>query len=262
MPQYSMNYDTDGAVQNNAPREPHNDNQRDDMRRPPGREIRFRIPNILKTALIFIAGAIALISWEMAAPEGYRPSTFVGVYDARITAAVKASELQQQTAFDAWAAQVKLAADQQSEHYKATTQGVLANYAASYDQVKISTQAAYQFQAQYASTIMQQKVAQQGSDIGIINFMRGFGRIMNGLEPGAGDASLGYADELGGVLQQEVTDAAKQGTGTFVVDWAHGLPTPEQVAATLDNIKPLRLPPPPVIGEKRTTIGGLSPEGE
>ncbi|MEC3949294.1 hypothetical protein [Sphingobium sp. HWE2-09] len=215
----------------------------------------FAFPSILKTTAVFLAGAAVLFTMETAAPEGYRPSTFIGTYDARITAAVKAAELQQQSRFDAWAANVKLAADQHAEQYKAVTQGVLTNYAASYDQAKIATQAAYEFQGRYASTIMGQKTQEQGADIGIINFMRGFGRIMNGLEAGAGDNALGYADDLSGKLQDEVTDAARKGAGTPVVDWARGLATPDEVAAKLASIQPLRLPPPPPMGEQRVTIG-------
>ncbi len=215
----------------------------------------FAFPSILKTTAVFLAGAAVLFTMETAAPEGYRPSTFMGTYDARITAAVKAAELQQQSRFDAWAASVKLSADQQSEQYKAVTQAVLMNYTASYDQAKIATQAAYEFQSRYASTIMSQKTAEQGTDIGIINFMRGFGRVMNGLEPGAGDNALGYANDLSGTLQDEVTDAARKGSGTPVVDWARGLATPDEVAAKLASIAPLRMPPPPPIGEQRVAIG-------
>src|SRR3546814_17296858 len=90
------------------------------------------------------------------------------------------------------------------QQYKAVTEGVLTNYTASYDQAKIATQAAYEFQGRYASTIMGQKTQEQGADIGIINFMRGFGRIMNGLEAGAGDNALTYADDLRGQPQDEV----------------------------------------------------------
>ena len=215
----------------------------------------FAFPSILKTAAVFLAGAGVLFTWETAAPEGYRPSTFMGTYDARVIAAVKAAELQQQSRFDAWAAKVKLAADQQAEQYKAVTQGVLANYTASYDQAKIATQAAYEFQDRYASTIMNQKTAEQGTDIGIINFMRGFGRIMNGLEPGAGDDAISYAGDLSHTLQDEVTDAARKGSSTPVVDWARGLATPDEVAAKLTSIEPLRLPPPPPMGEQRVPIG-------
>jgi hypothetical protein len=215
----------------------------------------FTFPSILKTAAVFLTGAAVLFTWETAAPEGYRISTFMGAYDGRIAAAVKAAELEQQSHFDAWAASVKLAADQQSEQYKAVTQGVLANYTASYDQVKIAAQAAYQFQGAYAQTIMGQQTAEQGTDVGIINFMRGFGRVMNGLQPGAGDNAIGYAKDLSGTLDDEITNAARKGTSTPVVDWARGLATPDQVAAKLQSIKPLRLPPPPSLGERRAAIG-------
>src|SRR3546814_1443789 len=105
------------------------------------------------------------------------------------------------------------------QQYKAVTEGVLTNYTASYDQAKIATQATYEFQGRYASTIMGQKTQEQGADIGIINFMRGFGRIMNGLEAGAGDNELTYADDLSGQLQDEVKEAARKGAGTPDVDW-------------------------------------------
>src|SRR3546814_16128328 len=52
----------------------------------------FTFPSILKTTAVFMTGAAALFTWETAAPEGYRISTFMGTYDARIAAAVKRSE--------------------------------------------------------------------------------------------------------------------------------------------------------------------------
>src|SRR3546814_6988358 len=90
--------------------------------------------------------------------------------------------------------------------------------------------------------------------------MRGFGRIMNGLVAGAGDNALTYADDLSGQLQDEVTEAARKGAGTPVVDWARGLATPDEVAAKLASIQPLRLPPPPPMGEQRVTI--RNPSGD
>src|SRR3546814_1101700 len=68
----------------------------------------FTFPSILKTTAVFLTGAAALFTWETAAPEGYRISTFMGTYDARIAAAVKAAELQQQSRFDSLAANVKV----------------------------------------------------------------------------------------------------------------------------------------------------------
>lgn len=255
-PQYAISYDGD-AAQTHSPTA-HNDNHdgpRDMQERRARREIRFRVPSIIKTAAVFMTGAAMLFSWETYAPEGYRISTFMGTYDARIAAAVKAAELQQQTRYEVWAAEVKLAADQQAEQYKAVTQGVLQNYSATYDRGKIITQAAMELQGRYASTLMSQKTQEQGMDLGIINLMRGFGRIANGLENGAGDDALGYADNLSKTLQSEVTEAARLGSGTSVVTWDTGLASPSEVAATLSSIKPLHIPPPPSIGEARVTIG-------
>lgn len=255
-PQYKITYDGD-AAQTHSPTA-HNDNQATahemQERRGP-REIRFRVPSIIKTASVFMTGAAMLFAWETYAPEGYRISTFMGTYDARIAAAVKAAELQQQTRYEVWAAEVKLAADQQAEQYKAVTQGVLQNYSATYDRGKIITQAAVEMQGRYASTIMNQKTQEQGMDLGIINLMRGWGRLVNGLEPGAGNNALEYADDLSKTLRAEITDAARDGAETAVVTWETGLASPSDVATTLATIKPLRIPPPPSIGEARVTIG-------
>src|SRR3546814_16443402 len=106
----------------------------------------FTFPSILKTTAVFLTGAAALFTWETAAPEGYRISTSMGTYDARIAAAVKAAELQQPSRFDSWAANVKLAADQQSQQYKAITEGVLTNYTPTYEQHKIAHQHTNKFQ--------------------------------------------------------------------------------------------------------------------
>lgn len=91
-------------------------------------------------------------------------------------------------------------------------------------------------------------------DLGIINLLRGWGRIANGFENGAGNDALEYADNLSKILQGEITDAARLGTGTTVVTWDTGLASPSEVAATLASIEPLRIPPPPSIGEARPTI--------
>lgn len=255
-PQYAIRYGADEAQTHSHAA--HNDNHaatsQSRVRSEP-REIRFRVPSIIKTAAVFMTGAAMLFTWETYAPEGYRISTFMGTYDARIAAAVKAAELQQQSRYEVWAADVKLAADQQSEQYKAVTQGVLQNYSATYDRGKILTQAAVELQGRYASTLMSQKTQEQGMDLGIINLMRGWGRFANGLENGAGNNALEYADNLSRTLQGEITDAARQGAGTPVVAWDTGIASPSDVAATLATIKPLRIPPPPSIGEARVTIG-------
>lgn len=255
-PQYAISYEGD-AAQTHSPIA-HNDNHAAPPamqgRRGP-REIRFRVPSIIKTAAVFMTGAAMLFTWETYAPEGYRISTFMGTYDARIAAAVKAAELQQQTRYEVWAAEVKLAADQQAEQYKAVTQGVLQNYAATYDRGKIITQAAMELQGRYASTLMSQKTQEQGMDLGIINLVRGFGRVANALENGSGNDALNYADNLSQTLQDEVTNVARQGADTSVVSWDTGIASPSEVAATLASIKPLLIPPPPSIGEARVTIG-------
>jgi hypothetical protein len=254
MPQYAIDYD-DNETDRPTPLAPGNDNlpaQYRHSRYEPRREKRFRMPSIVRTAALFLTGAATLFAWESYAPEAYRFTTLWGTGEARIAAAVKAAELQQQVGFEAYVAQVKLAADQQAEQYKAVTQGVLANYNANYEMTKITTQAYMQVQGRYADTLMNQKTMQQGADTGIINVARGFGRIMNVLQPGSGDDALNYANNLGGTLADEVTAAARKGTGTPIFEnWQSRIASPAEVAATLASIKPFQLPPLPAIGEMR-----------
>src|SRR3546814_8797684 len=75
----------------------------------------FTFPSILKTTAVFLTGAAALFTWETAAPEGDRISPFMGTYDARIAAAVNATELPRQSRVDSCAANVKLAAGRKSQ---------------------------------------------------------------------------------------------------------------------------------------------------
>jgi len=114
------------------------------------KQSRFQIPSILKTASVFVLGALALASAEKYAPDTWRPSTIIGTYDARITSAVKAAELNQQARFEAWAAQVKVASDQNAEAYRAAMNASVANYQAGYDRAKIYAEAATRMQGQYA----------------------------------------------------------------------------------------------------------------
>jgi hypothetical protein len=266
--QFTMKYDENGATQENVSPTANNDNQassdedrgRDKDRNQRG-EIRIRIPSILKSAAVFAAGAVVLFTFETYAPEPYRISTLMGTYDARIAAAVKSAELQQQARFDAWAAQTKIAADQQAEQYRAVTQGVLANYTATYDRGKILTQAAMEVQGRYSATVIGEKTQEQGVDLGIINLVRGWGRFANAMEPGAGESALGYANDLGGSLRKEITDVARESAATPIAMWGTGIASPSEVAATLASIKPLQLPPPPTIGEKRPALAAYPTPG-
>ncbi len=187
--QYQIDYDEGGSRQANAPSNlpvvsrPRHVEVIDEPRR------RFQIPSILKTAFIFLLGALALAGAEKYAPDEWRPSTIVGTYDARITSAVKAAELNQQARFDAWAAEARIATDQNAESYRAMMNAMIANYQASYDRGRIYAEAATRMQGQYAAMRMNQVNAQSGSETGIINLVRMIGHGANALEAGSGNGA-------------------------------------------------------------------------
>ncbi|MPT47983.1 MAG: hypothetical protein E2598_06125 [Sphingobium sp.] len=75
----------------------------------------FAIPSIVKTSAAFLMAGGVFFAAEAYAPPQYRPSTIMGTYDARVTAAVKASELQQQVNIELWSASAKIAIAQHEQ---------------------------------------------------------------------------------------------------------------------------------------------------
>jgi hypothetical protein len=212
---------------------------------PPSRRRRFALPAIMNTALTFgVAGAL-FFGAEAYAPDAFRPSTAVGTYDSRVTAAVKAAELEQQSKYEAWAAEVKISSEQQVESYRAIHQGMLADYQASLDRGKIFAEATARIQGQYVAARIAQTQMSQSSDQSVINMTRMFGRVMNGLEPGAGDGALRYAGSLSSELSGELEAAATRGVTISIEGWDSGLRSVEDLRRTLESVKPIAIPPPP-----------------
>lgn len=216
----------------------------------------FRIPSILKTASVFALGALALAGAEKYGPSDWRPSTIVGTYDARITSAVKAAELNQQARFDAWAAQVRIATEQNAESYRAAMAATNANYQATYERAKIYAEAATRIQGQYASMRMAQANAQSGAETGIVNLVRMIGHGANALEAGSGNDALAYSDAMSRDLTNRMTTAAMEGSRVNVTGWDTGIPSPEAVRAEMSRFRPVPIPPPPVLAEQPVTMGG------
>ncbi|MEO6216671.1 MAG: hypothetical protein ABIO86_11615 [Sphingomonas sp.] len=214
----------------------------------------FVIPSIIKTSAAFLMAGGVFFAAEAYAPPQYRPSTIMGTYDARVTAAVKASELQQQSKLELWSANAKLAVAQHEQAYKAATDGVLGNFTAAYEQNKIVKSALMQMQNGYVQQVMGQVIARQQTDNTVINFTRLWGRVANAIEDGAGDPALNYADSLGSELADELLKATRAGVQVDLNDTENPLPTPAEVRAELSKIRPLELPPLPKFGEDATFL--------
>lgn len=214
----------------------------------------FVVPSIVKTTATFLMAGTMFFAAEAYAPPQYRPSTIMGTYDARVAAAVKASELQQQAKLELWSANAKLAVAQHEQEYKAATDGVLGNFSAAYEQNKIVKSALMQMQNGYVQQVMGQVIARQQTDNTVINFTRLWGRVANAVEDGAGDSALNYADNLGNELADELLKATRAGVQVDLNDTENPLPTPEEVRAELAKIKPLELPPLPKFGAEATFL--------
>lgn len=216
---------------------------------------RFVVPGILKTGTTFLVAAAMFFGAESFAPDAFRPSTLMGTYESRVNAevqsAVKAAELEQQARYEVWAAEVKVSAEQQVEHYKALNQGILARYQAAYDRGRVWAEATARIQGQYVAARVGQVQATQGTDVAVINWARLFGRAANLIDPGAGDAALVYADNLTGQLSGELTDAVTRGQTISVEGWDTGLATVDDLKRELDSVPRITIPAPPRLRETK-----------
>ncbi len=239
---YTMDYSgTEPEQRNLAPREA----QTVHAAPPYPTRRRFEVPSIVKTGATFAFAAGLFFSAEALAPPELRPSTWTGTYNARVEAAVKASELNQQA---------KLSVEQQAEQYKALNQGFLAEYQATLDRGKILATATAEIQKQYVGYRMAQTQATQSTDIAISNWTRLWGRFANAMEPGAGDSALAYSQRLGDELSGELTSAAKNGQTISVEGWDTGLASVADLRRQIANLKPITIPPPPRLGEEPTSL--------
>ncbi|WP_165185094.1 hypothetical protein [Caulobacter soli] len=209
----------------------------------------FQLPSIIRTgATVLMAGAVFFTA-EILLPGNFKPSTLVGTYDARVAAAVKASEAQQQAKFEIYVGQVRLANDQNLERYRTQAQAISGYYTATYDRTKIYATGLTQLQHQYAGVLLQQTRETQSTDMSLVNMAKFLGRVGNIIEPGSGDSALQYADGLSQQLTAELNHAAQSGITVKVDGWDTNLPSPAEVQLALQELKPVPLPPPPQIWE-------------
>lgn len=207
----------------------------------------FAVPNIVKTGVSFIAGAAALFSAEMWGPEWMQPSTPMGHYEANIEEDVKEAELRVQAQYDPYVAQVKASAEQEVEQYKARMQLMLTYYSAGLDRGKFYAEQTAKFQAQVAGAQMDRTRAEQSGEIQLVSLGRMFGHIANVASDGAGNRALDWSQARSAEMADELQRAAENGVRVNVDGWNTNLPDPAMLQMQILDIKPLQLPPPPVI---------------
>ncbi len=198
---------------------------------------------------ILLAGA-AFFGAEYYAPDALKPSTLMGTYDARLTATVRAAELQQQAHYENWAEQVRMAAAQNNQQYQAMAQAVVQHYSATYDRARMYAEATTQLQQAYVQHRVSIARSAQSSDTGLTNFARSLGRIISLFDPELGQGPLDYADSLTEELQGELDDAVRSGVLVEVQGWDTNIPSPEMVRRELDRYRPVQIPPIPPLSDE------------
>jgi hypothetical protein len=250
---YSINYAGDAPTQDGAPA-PEEQPGRKDAKRYPRPRRRF-VPSVLKTGVTFLTAAGLFFGAEAFAPPALRPSTLMGTYEARVTAAVKSAELTQQGRYEDWAAEVRVRVAQQSEQFRAINQSVIARYQATFDRGRMLAEATARIQSQYVAARMAQVQGMQSTDMAVVNMARLFGRVANIVDRGSGDEAMAYAGNLGSELSRELTQAATQGVTISVEGWDTGLASVEDLRRDIEALRPITIPPPPRLGPEPASQG-------
>lgn len=239
---FKMNYDDEAARQEIVPAPVGNAVAQPVTRR------RWQVPSIVKTAATFAICGALFFADEAFGPDWSKPSTLLGTVESRVGAQVKAAELTQQGKYDAWAAQLRVRAEQQSNRYNTASQAILNEYQGSMQRMQIYAQGLVNLQNQYVAARIGQTQSEQGTDVAMENYARLFGRVFNLLEPGSGDKALAYSHDLHNQLGTELNDAAQNGQRITVDGWDAGLPSVAEVHRQLEQLRPMDVPPPPRLG--------------
>jgi hypothetical protein len=205
----------------------------------------FRIPAIINTGLTICVAAALFFGAEKYGPYEFKPSTLVGGYEASIGAQLKAAELNEQARFEAYQAEVKVAAETQVKETEKLLESILQYYQALHERGRIMAQAASDMQGRYVGERMSQANQVQSADMGIISLSTLVGRGLNLYEPGMGDDALAYAEQLEQGVVQGLTQAAQEGARVDLHDWDLGVPEPTEVARLVARVPVMEIPEPP-----------------
>lgn len=204
-----------------------------------------RIPAIVNTGLTIVFAAAVFFGAERYAPQPYRPSTLVGGYEAEIGSQVAAAQNAERARFEAYQAEVKVAAETQVKETEKLLESILQYYQALHERGRIMAQAASDMQGRYVTERMSQKKDVQSSDMAIISLATLIGRGLNIVEPGMGDDALAYAEQLEQGVVQGLTEAAQEGARADLHDWDLGVPQPAEVARLIARVPVMEIPEPP-----------------
>lgn len=190
---------------------------------------------------------LALFSAETFAPENMRPSAVMGGYQGRLQVEIRARDLETQAMYDAWVQQAQISVNQQQVGYQGQVQAIIANYQAAYERARLFAEATTRIQQDYTHQIMIQKRQQQEGSGTVLNWAETLANVLRPFDPNTAEKIDEYADDLYTRMRSKLDDAVQQGITINIEGWDTGLPSPEQVRADLEKVKPIVIPAPPRI---------------
>ncbi len=195
----------------------------------------------------FVLSATALFGAETLAPADYKPSAILGGYQGRYQAEIRAHDLETQAKYDAWVQQAQISVGQQQVGYQGQVQAVIANYQAAYERARLFSDATARIQQDYAHVVLVQKQQQQAGSTKVVSMAQVLADIVRPFSPNTAEKIDEYADDVSGRLREKLDASIQQGVTIDVMGWDTGLPSPEQVRADLEKVKPIVIPAPPRI---------------
>lgn len=190
---------------------------------------------------------LALFSAETLAPENMRPSAVMGGYQGRLQVEIRAHDLETQAKYDAWVQQAQISVGQQQVGYQGQVQAIVANYQAAYERARLFSDATARIQQDYAHVVLVQKQQQQAGSTKVVSMAQVLADIVRPFSSDTAEKIDEYADDLYTRMRSKLDDAVQQGITINIEGWDTGLPSPEQVRADLEKVKPVVIPAPPRI---------------
>jgi len=211
----------------------------------------FRLPSVAVTAAAAVLTTAVWFGVEAYAPEKLTPSYNVGRYEARVEARVDAYKLQQQQKIDRINAQIKLHNDQAQAKFQVQAQAIADNYRANYEMRKLALDGVIKLAQQWQGVRYAQLQRFQAADTSLANMATLLGRLANLGGENAGAPALEWSAQRKQEMLDELRAAGSEDSPVNMAAFGNtNLPTPEEVVAMIEKLRPEPMPLLPNIGEE------------
>jgi flagellar hook protein FlgE len=248
---YKLNYDDAGSARQIGEESFDGDHVATPVKPTLPGKARRQLPSAVHTAITVIICGGVFFGAVAFAPEGWRPQDFTGTYVGDVASQVKAKETDIQAQLEAYNAQLRVSAEQQSARMKAVTEGIIRAYTAAYDLNRVQVEANNALRSALVSQQMSQTAQVNSSNLSIASIAELIGQGMNLFEPGSGSGALRVAEEQRQIAADRMQSTAIDTARVDVAPYVAQLPNPDVIAKALNSVPAMDIPPPPKFSKER-----------